>query len=114
MTICMYNKGICLVWDSSKNERNLVKHGFDFQDALYVFAGETITFIDNRQHYGEVRYTTLGFLKQSKAKQREVVIAHTLRDECLCVISMRKANEREQKIFKKRLESHRQNERSRH
>ena len=42
-------------WDEAKNRSNLVKHGLDFGDAEKVFAGPSITFVDDRFDYGEER-----------------------------------------------------------
>ncbi|MCP4475236.1 MAG: BrnT family toxin [Gammaproteobacteria bacterium] len=87
------------IWDEEKNQTNVEKHGLDFYDACYVFEGPTVTFLDDRYDYQEVRYITLGELEG-----RCVVIVHTPRQSAIRVISMRKANAREKKIFKKRLE----------
>jgi uncharacterized DUF497 family protein len=87
-------------WDEAKNRSNLVKHGLDFGDAEKVFAGPCITFVDDRFEYGEERLITLGLLAG-----RVVLIAHAPRGERTRIISMRKANRREQKIYQKRLGS---------
>lgn len=86
------------VWDDSKGASNLQKHGLSFEDANIVFSGECVTFEDDRNDYGEARYITLGALEG-----RVVVLIHTQRNEATRIISMRKANEREQKIYQKRL-----------
>ena len=85
-------------WDAAKSGSNLAKHGLDFADAELVFAGPSITFVDDRGDYGEQRFLTLGLLAG-----REVVIAHVQRGAATRIISMRKANRREQKIYQKRL-----------
>ena len=86
-------------WDGAKNLSNLVKHGLNFADAGQVMAGALVTFVDDRFQYGEKRLITLGRLAR-----RVVVIAHTPRgDEVTRIISMRKANRREQKIYQERL-----------
>lgn len=87
-------------WDQTKNERNFVKHGLQFEDAELVFSGPCVTFEDDRFDYGEQRLITLGLLTG-----RVVVIAHVPRDEGTRIISMRKGNLREQEIFQKRLGS---------
>ena len=69
-----------------------------FEDANIAFAGDTVTFTDDRSDYGEKRYITLGDLVG-----RVVVIVHTLRGETIRIISMRKANGREKKIYQERL-----------
>ncbi len=85
-------------WDDAKNRKNIVKHGLSFEDANQVFSGPCVTFEDDRFAYGEERLITLGLLAG-----RLVVIAHSLRDEGTRIISMRKGNRREQKIYQKRL-----------
>ena len=86
-------------WNEKKNQLNYEKHGLDFKDAEFVFSGKAITFQDDRYDYGEERFITLGELKK-----RVVVIVHTQRNFVTRIISMRKANEREKKIYFKRLE----------
>lgn len=88
-------------WDENKQLTNLSKHSLNFKDAHLVFAGQTVTFADDRQSYNEPRYITLGTLQD-----RIVVIIHTYRNHKIRIISMRKANEREQRIYQKRLETH--------
>jgi uncharacterized DUF497 family protein len=85
-------------WDEAKNRKNIAKHGLSFEDAGQVFAGPCVTFEDDRFAYGEERLITLGRLAG-----RLVVIAHAPRDEGTRIISMRKGNRREQKIYKERL-----------
>ena len=86
-------------WDEDKRKQNRLKHGLDFADAEQVFAGRCISFVDDRFDYGEKRLVTLGVLAG-----RVVVMAHAPRGhEVTRIISMRKANRREQKIYQKRL-----------
>ena len=85
-------------WDETKQRVNLSKHGLSFEDAALVFAGPCLTFEDKRYDYDEDRYLTLGLLAG-----RVVVIAHTPRGQDTRIISMRKANSREQKIYQERL-----------
>jgi uncharacterized DUF497 family protein len=85
-------------WDAAKNRSNFAKHGMDFADAELVFADPCVTFVDDRFDYGEERFVTLGLLAG-----RQVAIAHAPRGEATRIISMRKANRREQKIYQKRL-----------
>jgi uncharacterized DUF497 family protein len=89
-------------WDEAKNRANLAKHGLSFEDASRVFSGRCVTFEDDRFDYGEARLITLGLLAG-----RLVVISHTPRDEGTRIISMRKANRREQEIYRKRLGANR-------
>jgi hypothetical protein len=85
-------------WDEAKNRKNLAKHGLSFEDAAQVFSGPCVTFQDDRFEYGEERLITLGLLAG-----RLVVMAHSPRDEGTHIISMRKGNRREQKIYQERL-----------
>jgi uncharacterized protein len=86
-------------WDEAKNRSNFAKHGLDFADAARVLAGPCVTFVDSRFDYGEVRLITLGLLAV-----RVIVIAHAPGgDDTTRIISMIKANRREQQIYQKRL-----------
>jgi uncharacterized protein len=81
-------------FDPAKRERTLLERGLDFARAHEVFEGVHVTFVDERFDYGETRFNSLGWLDD-----RLVVIAWTPRGEARRVISMRKANEREQVRF---------------
>lgn len=85
-------------WDQAKNRKNIAKHGLNFEDAEQVFSGPCVTFEDDRFDYGEERLVTLGLLSG-----RLIVIAHVPCDGVTRIISMRKANRHEQKIYQKRL-----------
>jgi len=86
-------------WDKAKPRSNFAKHGLAFEDAEQVFAGPCVTFEDDRFDYGEERLIALGLLAG-----RVVIIAHAPRgDDITRIISMRKANRREQKIYQERL-----------
>ena len=87
-------------WDEKKSRENLSKHGLSFRDAAEVFAGPRVTFEDTRRDYREPRFVTIGRLRG-----RAVVIAHTPRGEITRVISMRKANSREARRYRERLEA---------
>jgi hypothetical protein len=76
----------------------LQKHGLSFDDAWQVLIGDTITIQDERYDYGEDRLITLGRLLG-----RVVVVVHVARGEKTRIISMRKANAREQEIYQERL-----------
>jgi len=99
----VHTKGMyyCVVefqWNEMKSRENLRKHGLCFEDAAGIFEGETVTFLDDRFEYGEKRYVTLGALDG-----RVIVTVHTQRGETIRIISMRKANGREKKIYQERL-----------
>lgn len=89
---------MALEFDSEKRTLTLARRGLDMARANEVFEGDCLTFVDDRHAYGEVRFITVGFLDA-----RMVVIVSTLRADIRRIISMRKANEREQKIYGPRL-----------
>ncbi len=94
---CDYNKIMNIEYDSKKRQATIEERGLDFEDTPIIFAGSRrITWQDSRQDYGEIREITLGELAG-----RLVIIVHTQRDNVTRIISMRKANEREQQKFKK-------------
>lgn len=87
-------------WDEAKNPTNSAKHGLNVADAEQVLTGNCVTFVDDRFDYGEERLITLGLLAG-----RVLIIAHAPGgDDITRIISMRKANRREQKIYQKRLD----------
>jgi uncharacterized DUF497 family protein len=59
-----------------------------------IFDGATLTVEDDRQDYGETRQITIGFLDA-----RMVVMVWTQRGTVCRIISLRKANEREQRAY---------------
>jgi uncharacterized protein len=81
-------------FDPAKSERNVRERGlsfeltadFDFETAVYVE--------DNRYNYGERRIRALGYIEE-----RLYALVYTVRGETLRVISLRRANRREVKIY---------------
>jgi uncharacterized protein len=88
-----------ITFDPEKRRLILKNRGLDLADADLVFSGNTLTVTDDRQDYGETRFITIGFLDG-----RMVVIVWTQRETSRRVISMRKANDREQALYGARLE----------
>ncbi len=78
-------------WDEDKRRTNIQKHGIDFAGIEKMFAGQTVTILDERFDYGENRYITVGLLAG-----QAVVVAHTETDEVIRVISVRKATKNEE------------------
>ena len=79
----------------AKRAKTLVDRGLDLEiDGAEVLAGAILTFEDDRFDYGETRLITIGFLLG-----RMMVMIWTPRDGTAHVISMRKANAREQKAY---------------
>jgi uncharacterized DUF497 family protein len=63
-------------------------------DAARVFAGTTVTIIDDRFDYGEQRQICFGYLNG-----RMVVVGFVQRGNTRHVFSMRKANDKEQQRY---------------
>jgi uncharacterized DUF497 family protein len=85
--------------DPNKREITMNDRGIDFADAALVFSGTTLDFQDDRKDYGETRIITVGYLQS-----RMMIVVWTPRGDTRHIISMRKANEREQTRFGQRLE----------
>ncbi len=81
-------------YDPDKRARTLAERGLDFDDALQVFADSTVDYVDDRRDYGEARWISAGYLDG-----RLVMIVWTARGRSRHIISMRKANDREQEKF---------------
>ncbi len=81
-------------WDEAKRLTNLRKHGIDFIEVPALFDGDTVTVEDDRYSYGEQRFVTFGLLQG-----RVVAVVHTEREECIRIISARKATNYEQRTY---------------
>lgn len=84
--------------DPDKRLRTWQERSLDFLQAGEIFAGVHFTHEDQRRAYPEVRFITVGCLAG-----RLVVLVWTPDGEAVRIISMRKANEREQKAFRDQL-----------
>ncbi len=85
-------------FDPVKRDATLSERGLDFADAATVFDGPVFEFEDDRFVYPERRFSPIGLLEG-----RKVVVIWTDADDGRRVISMRKANEREQATFRTKL-----------
>ena len=82
-------------WDDRKNEINLAKHGFDFNDASRIFQLPMVIDLDDREAYGEDRWIGIGLLYE-----RVVVVVFTEPSEDIIrIISIRKALSYERKRY---------------
>lgn len=92
---CSYSIRMQITYDPAKRQKTLTERGLDFEEAPLVFSGEHFTREDDRKEYGEVRFLTVGRLRG-----RLVVLVWTPRGgDTRHIISMRKANEREQSYY---------------
>jgi uncharacterized protein len=78
-------------WDELKRRGNVRKHGLDFVDCGAVFRGPVLTILDDRRSYGEIRFLTVGLLRD-----KVVVISHTEDRGLIRIISMRAATTHEE------------------
>ena len=81
-------------FDEAKRADTIRARGLDMARAADMFSGATLTVDDDRQDYGEARFITIGFLGDAM-----VVLVWTPRGNARRVISMRKANERERRLY---------------
>ena len=86
-------------FDRKKRDKTLKERGLDFARAVEIFKGHHFTGEDSREDYNETRYITVG-----KLDDRMVVMTWTPRGEARRIISMRKANEREQTRYRNKLD----------
>jgi uncharacterized DUF497 family protein len=88
-------------WDEEKCKKNIETHGIDFVDAAEIFSAPILVFLDDRKSYGESRYIGMG-----EIQGRIMVIVYTERKgDVIRIISLRKANKREQSKFKKEIKN---------
>ncbi|MGP9555910.1 BrnT family toxin [Halomonas sp. AOP43-F2-13] len=85
-------------YDLRKQQDTLQHRGLDFNDAPAVFAGKTLSMVDDRQDYGEERIITVG-----KLTGKVTVIVWTQRGKKRRIISMRYGNERERQRYEQHL-----------
>jgi uncharacterized DUF497 family protein len=90
----MHTSARQFIWDETKRESNLEKHGLNFADAARVFAGPMAVYEDSREDYGEQRMIGVGLLDNLV-----VLIVHVESEEITRIISMRKAYKDETDLF---------------
>ena len=82
-------------WDDAKATANHAKHGVTFEAARNVFKDPfAIELSDDRQNYGEERWTILGM-----AHERLLLVAYTIRNGRIRIISARLAEPYEQREY---------------
>lgn len=85
-----------ITYDPKKNALNIVKHGLSFDAAYdFDFLG-AVTRIDARKEYGEKRFVATGYLGS-----RLHILCYVEAKDGLRVISFRKANIRERRMYEK-------------
>jgi uncharacterized protein len=82
-------------WDDAKAAANYAKHGVTFEAARDVFKDPfAIEQMDDRQNYGEERWTILGI-----AQDRLLLVAYTMRNDSIRIISARGAEPYEKREY---------------
>ncbi len=94
-----YNQIMKYKWDKSKAQENIKKHGIDFADAVIALEDENGLTIEDNDAY-EQRYKTLGMGPLLKI----LFVVHAEQNEdCIRIISARKADRKEIKQYYKGL-----------
>jgi uncharacterized protein len=82
-------------WDDAKAASNYAKHGITFEAARDVFKDPfAIEQFDDRQDYGEERWTILGM-----THDRLLLVAYTMRNDSIRIISARAAEPYERQEY---------------
>jgi uncharacterized DUF497 family protein len=81
-------------FDPRKNASNLAKHGVDLAMAGQIWEDYVVERVDDRLDYGEIRFIALGAVEG-----RTLVVVYTWRGARRRLISARKANGNERKIY---------------
>jgi len=84
-------------WNSQKRNQNYDKYGVDLLEAALIFEGPTLTRVDDRRDYGEIRYISLGLVDDIP-----YVVVHTERDGNTRLISAWRAGRKEHETYKNR------------
>lgn len=79
-------------WDEAKRQATLSERGLDFADVALVDWDVAVTFDDQRKPYAEPRFITFALIRD-----RLCVVAWCWRGTATRVISLRKANAREER-----------------
>ena len=85
-------------WDEAKRQQVARKHNVDLAKAALIFEGFTLTRIDMRRDYGEVRKISIGM-----ADGTCLVVVHTERNGRVRIISAWKGGRDEQEQYQKSL-----------
>ena len=82
-------------WNEEKRQTTINDRGVDFLYAALIFEGETLTREDDREDYGEVRFTSLGLVDDVP-----YIVIHTKRGENIRLISAWKGGRKDYEKYK--------------
>ena len=91
----MYNNNMKFEWDPQKSQFNLVKHGIDFETAKNLWLDENRIEI-RAPHLVEGRGIVIG-----KHQNKLWTAIFTMRGNAIRIISVRRAREKERKLYEK-------------
>ena len=83
-----------ITWDETKRQTNIIKHGIDFVGADTIFDYPMVTREDDREDYGKPRLQSIAMLDN-----RVVFVVWAERETHAHIISIRKAEKHERKIY---------------
>jgi uncharacterized DUF497 family protein len=83
-----------IAFDTNKDAANLEKHGISLAAAAMIEWDNALTWTDDRNNYGEARMCAIAYIGN-----RLHYVAYVDRAEARRIISLRKANSREEKRY---------------
>jgi uncharacterized protein len=84
-------------WDYAKEQKNIQKHGLDFQSAICVFQDNLrLEYYDEAHSLAEDRYVTIGLINDAVLV---VTVVYTERHDVIRIISARKATRQERSLY---------------
>jgi uncharacterized DUF497 family protein len=87
---------IKVIWSERKNRLNIYKHRIDFEEAKTIFNDSLqLSGSDPDHSFDEQRFITIGMSVQN----RLIIVAHTLDDDKIRIITARKPTRREKKDY---------------
>jgi uncharacterized DUF497 family protein len=82
-------------WDDAKDRSNRAKHAISFGEAVAVFADSKLIVLDaTRSEDNEDRLKAIGMIEEEL-----VVVIFTMREGITRIISARRANRKEERIY---------------
>jgi uncharacterized DUF497 family protein len=81
-------------WDPRKELINIRERGIDFTTASWIWGGSVYERVDARRDYGETRIVAYG-----EAEGYVLAVVYTWRDQARRIISARRADRRERRIY---------------
>lgn len=83
-------------WDENKAKSNVLKHEIAFDEGTTVFDDDfSVTIIDGKHSVEEKRFITIGH----SGSGRLLIVSHTLEENKIRIISVRRATSAERKNY---------------